>query len=307
MSDRMAVLVEGSKAQYRASAAGMCVRALAGLRMGMDPLPPTEDMKRRFADGHLHEDSILETVERELNQAVVRRQEEWQIDISSRVTVVGHVDGITSDDLLPVEAKSASKESFKDWERGPEQWFKAHPTYGDQWTLTLSAYQRVTGIYAVKNKDSGLVIWRDILAPETLQEVKVRLLRADLDGRRGKLPECDRLSWGCPLRYLHDEKEEIEQDETLIGLCQSYMEAKERVDQAEAVRKELGLRIADAMGDRDKIKAGAYQVSMVSWTRTALDREKLLAAVEDLTPFEKVSSGVYARVTGSKNESSADG
>lgn len=309
MSNRPTVLVEGSVAHYRASGAGMCQRALAGMRMGMDPLAPTKDALRRFADGHLHEDPILAEVEKELGQDVVRRQEPWQIEVSSRVVVTGHIDGITSDDLMPVEAKSAARDSFKDWERSPEKWFAAHPTYADQWTLTLAFYERTTGVYAVKNKDSGLVMVREIPAPGTLAEVKKRLLKIDLDGRRGILPPCDRKSWICPMRFLHDDEDQPEevQDEKLEGLCRSYREAKEAADRAEGARKELLRRIEEAMGDRDKVKVGTYGVSMIPRTWKTLDKEKLVSVVGDLTPFEIVKSGVYARVTERKVEGEDDG
>lgn len=298
MSDRANVLVDGSHAQYRASSAGACIKALAAQRMGMDGLPPSEDMKRRFADGHLHEDSILEAVELDTLQHVVRKQEEWRIDISSRVAVVGHVDGILSDDLRPVEAKSASQDSFADWDRGITSWFSSRHTYAVQWTLTLAAYDRTTGIYAVKNKNTGRTVVREVGMVMPLEKAKLRLLKADLDGRRGILPECDIKDHFCNFRYLHDDKPtvEAELDETLEGLAAAYIEARENEQRAEAVKKELGRRIAEAMGDREKVETGSHLVTMTPWTRKTLDKDKLVAAVGDLTPYENMNSGVYARV-----------
>lgn len=317
MSDnRLSVSTEGSHSFYRASSAGMCIRALAGIRSGMDPLPPNDDMKRRFADGHLHEDSIIEAIETHTRQSVVRQQEEWTVEISPKITVVGHVDGIVADELVPVEAKSAAQDSYKDWEKGIEHWFNGDKAayrlgYADQWTLTLAGYGVSHGYYAVKNKNSGKVLVRDIGPQSSLEEIKVRLLRADLDGRRGRLPECDRYDYFCPLRYLHDEERKkaiaggaaIEEgDEDLEALGVAYLEAREAADRAESVRKELGRRIAEAMGNREKVACSTLQISMTTWTRTTLDKEKLSEVVGDLTPYEKVASGAYAKVTARKKE-----
>lgn len=306
MSDRASVMIDGSHAQYRASSAGRCVKALAAMRAGMDPIPPSEDLKRRLADGHLHEDSIIQAVERETGEDVVRRQDEWTVEISPRITVVGHVDGLTADNLMPVEAKSASKESFKDWDKGVERWFKVHENYADQWTLTLAGYGKTSGIYAVKNKDSGLVVVREIGAQSSLEKIKVRLLRADLDGRRGKLPECDRSDYWCPMRYLHDDKDkpeaEVDVDEMMEQLVASYDEAREAAKRTEAVQKELGERLRAAMGERERVDSGGYQVAMVPWTRVSWDQEKLRETLGDISPFQNVNSGTSLRVTKKRGE-----
>lgn len=301
MSDRANVLVEGSRSFYRASSAGKCVRALAGMRMGMDPLPPSEDMQRRFKDGHLHEDSILEAVENHLLQGVVRRQEEWMVELSSRVSVVGHVDGITADTLQPVEAKSASEKSYQEFVKSPERWFKTRDYYATQWSLTLEAYGKATGWYAVKDKNSGKVTVLELGPMEPLAEIKVRLLRADHLGRKGELPECDRFDgFFCPLRYMHEESErertEAEVDEDLEGLMRAYDEAREREKQAEAVKKELGARLEEAMGDRGRVQAGSFETVKVPWSRMYWDQDKLRAALGDISPYQNVKHGEYVRV-----------
>lgn len=140
----------------RISQAGSCPRRLQLEAWGVEGLLPWEGSERAFAEGNLHEPSILEWAEQNLPggpYSIEERQKEVYLDNF----LVGHIDGLgrpidKSFASFLVEAKCLAARGFQELrEKGVRE---AHPQYYTQVQLYLAATNLDTAYLVARNKET---------------------------------------------------------------------------------------------------------------------------------------------------------
>jgi len=143
-------------AYIRISQAGACPRRLQLEAWGVEGLPLWEGSERAFAEGNLHEPSILEWAEQNLPggpYSIEERQKEVYLDNF----LVGHIDGLgrpidKSFASFLVEAKCLAARGFQELrEKGVRE---AHPQYYTQVQLYLAAIGLNRAYLVARNKET---------------------------------------------------------------------------------------------------------------------------------------------------------
>lgn len=304
---RPSVYLEGNRTVFRASALGGCLRALVAARLGYDPLPFDEASELRMAEGNLHEAAILEHLRRE-GWTIVDEQEEVELVVGDRLVIRGHIDAVGGRELKGaarvVEVKAMGDDPCKEFLANG---FDTNRRYATQLSVYMAALD-LPGLFVVKNRNSGQIHILEVDEPPIpIAQIKARVARVEAIARTGDFPDCDTTSlWGCPFRYLHDQKElpgltnptgtgsvdDIEVD----ALAAAYDRARTLSTQADTMKKLARDRLADVVRDRKKVKTGSWSVSCSLQERTTVDMAKLRAEV-DVSPYEVTSEVETVRVT----------
>jgi hypothetical protein len=240
----------------RGSSLGYCSRALWASLSGVDPEPHSENTKRIFAEGDLHEAAIKESLALD-GIEIVDDQEEVELwVIPQKLVIVGHLDGRVKG--IPnriFEAKSMSRAAFDKWMDGK---FAARPEYAWQ----ISAYMYGSGardaLYAVKRRDDGFLDTFVIQKPPIpLREIKAKAMKVFKAFGLGDMPECDPERFPCQYWFLHDEAPDSDllppsgiTAIQLDSLAAEYLTVKSVLADMEEKKNELRNRIASI------IKAG---------------------------------------------------
>ena len=121
----------------RASRAGSCPRQLYYEAWGFDGLPPWEGMTRAFAEGNLHEDSILEWACENIPGGpwlLTNQQKELMID----GWLPGHIDGLASNigRTILLEAKCLARRAFQELRENGVQDAQLNTTHRCSFTCT---------------------------------------------------------------------------------------------------------------------------------------------------------------------------
>lgn len=331
-------VIEGTDGSvfYRASSLGSCEVALIALRMGMEAMPPPKSMLPRFADGHLHEASILQRVADLENLRYYRLQPErdqdqlcWEVGEVKRaagaysVFVQGSIDGLAEHPAhgpIVVDAKALSQSSWESWVSGQ---FKAWPHYA--WQLSAYAYAlgdlavgEVAGkplpiLMAVKNKNTGEVRgWVYPEPPITRSQILAKLLKVEMRAASGLLPFCADQQWMCPTWYLHADSDSdagitTDWTEQQMGEAEAlgiqYEKAKVEEHLAKARKDRLRDQIIHLVGDSGKVRtAGGWSVK--TWQQAApksLNRARLVEDHPEINLdeyYEPGPKGPRVKVTG---------
>lgn len=299
--DRPAVYLEGNRTVFRASALGGCLRALVAARLGYDPLPFDEASELRMAEGNLHEAAILEQLVRD-GWTMVDEQEETELVVGDRLVIRGHIDavGIRPSGTRVVEVKAMGDGPCKEFLTNGFDTNRRHAT---QLSVYMAALD-LPGLFVVKNRNSGQMHLFEVDEPPIpIAQIKARVARIEAIARTGDFPDCDTTSlWGCPFRYLHDQKElpltgtGAIDDTEVDALAGAYDRARTLATQADTMKKLARDRLADVVRDRKKVKTGSWSVSCSLQERTTVDMAKLRAEV-DVSPYEVTSEVETVRVT----------
>lgn len=298
----------------RASAMGMCTRAMVALFQGLEKMLPPDSMQARFDDGHLHEGSTLATMEeREAVAIHPYGQTVRYVVIPGKVEIHGHVDGVvtplgkqpTADDIYAVaEAKAFSDGMFKDYLRkgGPGELYG----YGMQAKIYMLALGVEDICYGVKNKNSGAVDvrWFNVDDPSlptrgAVVGRAVEIYKAVSDEEANVYTQsCDNAMFPCPVFYIHEQAKRVEvQDTVLKDLAVAYKEAQQAEVAAKAKKEAVGLEIAERMS-----VMGEEEAEVLGWKVTAKTGN---SSAVDWATIEVLTGKKKAEFTTSKPHSKA--
>jgi len=142
----------------RVSSAGACPRRIELEAWGIEGLPLWEGSERAFAEGNMHEQSILEWACENLPNGpyvLHSQQKEVTIFYHDKELLVGHIDGLATNNegvTVLLEAKALAKRAFTEIrEKGLKE---AHPQYFTQVQLYLYALGLEKGYLIARNKDT---------------------------------------------------------------------------------------------------------------------------------------------------------
>lgn len=299
--DRPSVYVEGDRVIYRASAVGGCLRSLVACRLGYAPLPFDDASELRMAEGNLHEPAVINHLEND-GWVIVDQQREVELVIGDRIVIRGHIDGAggrgPSAPARVVEVKAMGQDPYNEWlARG----FDGNQRYGTQLSVYMAALG-LPGLMVAKNRNTGYVHVTEVDEPPVpVATIKARVARIEAIARTGELPDCDVASlWGCPFRYLHDQKDldsvTTVDDQEVDALAAAYDHARTLATQADAMKKTARDHLAEVVRARGKVRTGRWSVSCAMEKKTRVDLNKLRAEI-DVSPYEIASEVETVRVS----------
>lgn len=320
MSDAPPVYYEGSKMVIRASMVGASEKALIALMMGFDPADPTQWMEEKFAEGHRLEPVIIDMVQDERGTLIGGQQEEVEVTVTPEIVIRGHLDGIENrgsyaGDERMVEVKAFTESMYKDVLRG--RLFDNVPRYRDQLTI----YMKATGLpalYATGLKvegEGGNVTVDEVhleeidTPPNDIASIKAKVIKAAKRAEKGDLPEeCCGGDYFCPVYYLHENQDrelvDGEMGEELDRLCTTAVEARKKEKMWAKTKKEANKAIEEILREKgvDRGESAAFKFTLVTPTRTRLDKGKLEEDGIDLSQYETEFSYSYPRITAKQQE-----
>lgn len=273
-------------------------------------------LDRSAAEGNLHEYAVKVSLQKQ-GFEVWGEQHEFRIQVLPGVWLVGHGDGFISRDASPdpnreihhnildnlLEIKSMSSAQFAKWLSGR---FNNFERYAYQISSYMAAEPDRDVTYLVKRREDGMTDTSFIEAgnpPIPFSVIRNKIITAEKYRRRGDYPPCDiKNQWGCPVWYLHDEKEEEtveltpEMEEVLADLVGDYLRLhtlEKEAKVAEEERKErINPSILNMLGKEGKaeieIEGVGYVVRKQSGNGMRVDLEAMRIAHPDLVEkYEK--------------------
>lgn len=323
MSDnRPSAYREGDTVIFRGSSLGTCETSLVGMLMGYDSLPGFKNMQKGFEFGNAHEQEVIDTwLTMNPIFEVVGQQDEIDYEVAPGITIRCHPDVLVkhkvTEQVYLVEVKTLGKTFFRDWQRG--KLYDRMPNY--KWQLDV--YRRAVAaawdleslpaIYVVMDKESfkagyTAVHWLHdayITEPVDLDPVVEKLKRVVDLADSGTIPDSECKGW-CPTPYLHGDYDEAElvTDEELDELAMEYQRYRLEEEAAKLAKQEAGKKLKKKLADlgAEKVQTMSSRVTLVTQSRTNLDKEALRQAGIDPAAFEKTYTYDYVRVSSKGGE-----
>lgn len=307
---------------YRASSLGSCLRAQIALQLGMSAIGTSDKMQALYDRGNDHEVECLAAMEadgwqiREPDPSVVFMgatspitvdEDQWAIALPvAGAAITGHLDGlVTREAPFHIDRASVleikSPHSWHSWER-------AHKTgdYSDplmhRYAWQISVYMVATGLEAVVAcvEDGQVRTFGIEVPPFDVDAIERRIIGMEINVKDGTVPSvCSQSDFPCPVAYLHDKREVVE-DPVLTELLLAYQRAKEARDMEDGFMKGLRRRIGDHLGLSDTLTTEAGTATRVpdslvtDWKATAEELAERTGAL--LNPVQKRRAG-FVKVT----------
>lgn len=312
--DRPSAYREDKLSIYRVSAMGGCLTALVASILEYEPDRASwaEEVLGVSADeGNYHEPDILRRLREDEKMRVWGGQDQGgeQLEMNwmilPGIVLRGHPDGFAK---LPrgrkehlVEAKTMSENVYKKWVLYPD--FETALLSPDfiKYGWQISGYMLNYGmpaVYAVKNRNTGKMVWAVIDAPLISEkQIKKKLIQAEKWRMRGEPPPCmgDASERGfCEFPYLHagefgNEDDDFLPDEDFnethfIGMCDlrmEYSKTEQAGKVAEKERKELDQKIRTEIPGK-KLVVGEYTAKIIDGsTRPILNHSTLFLKLRE--------------------------
>jgi hypothetical protein len=228
-------------------------------------------MQRRYDEGTRAEDAILRQIEHEFSGQIRYRQTQYEVEVGTLAVVRGHVDGVFMGHLLDVEmpvidAKFLGEQMYEKWDRlwddaDMENWCAAFPYYAWQ----MSAYMigaRKPGAFLVAVKEDQPEGDPKVKKIEVFTVQKPFYGKAHIVKRVANLlslvnkdmPACDIDMFPCPFYYIHDEKETVVHDDTLLGMMAEQYEKGATLEREGFEMKKKAREYIFEVLDRDGLK-----------------------------------------------------
>lgn len=308
-------LASSDKTYIRISQAGACPRRIQLEAWGVEGLPPWEGSERAFAEGNLHEPSILEWAAQNLPAGpytLSDQQKEVVFKDEDCVIAVGHIDAIGTNSAgakVLLEAKCLSNRGFQELrEKGVQE---AHPQYWTQVQLYLAATGLEKAYLVARNKETPRNRMWDMYYESILLEneryfwnetCRLKELAGMIEHRLDIDPpynpqdnwQC-RPPW-CPYTYhCHPDyrkaKTEVTDRSDLIATVEMLQELNDEIKALEAFRDEVKTKLIQE-AEAGPVQAGRWLVKVIERRSerfdTKLARKELPADV--LSKLLKVST-----------------
>lgn len=249
MSDAPIVQVnDDGSVIYRASALGMCDTALVAARQGYVHTPPPRKLQEVYDAGHAAEEEYFNSLP--LRQVTASRQRLVQLAITSKVAVVGHLDG--EEELWIDEVKSQSDNVYGEWTPRWWQTDSLWKKYAWQVSIYMLATSKRLRLIRFNRETKEWIDYYYTVPFHSLAEIRARILTIEALAAADELPECEGKDWGCPFSYLHTELEPVDEPE-LEKLVSLYDYHKRNRDAFDESMKKLREQIGDLLAGRPKV------------------------------------------------------
>jgi hypothetical protein len=246
--------------------------------LGYDAVPvkPDAPILKVFEAGHRIEEEVLEGM-----YGVTYRQARVELPVTSKISVVGHVDGFHFANSCLLEVKSQSR---VEWERfnqkGWEDGF--FPKY--KWQVSaymLACMAPLKLIRALRDENGEFTGKTDESIIEepfyTVDDIRRRILRVEAQAATGVLlAECTP-SFPCPYFYLHEEIDrELIDDATVDALAHEYEDARAEAAVARGKQEAARRALREAtVEDRYRTKSGIRVTFYMAKNPPKLEKELL--------------------------------
>lgn len=227
---------------YRASALGGCTKQLIALRQGYEEAPVPAQMQKVFDAGHDWEEVV------HARMPLVARQTRIELAVSSKIAVVGHVDGVsdTVDEVKSQNQDEWDKFERDGWDMNP-LWAK-YKWQASAYMIALERPLRLIRVLRDSDPANPRISTQVYFEPwYSLAEIRARVLTIESQAAVGVLPvACDpSVQYPCPVYYLHEYAEFEYGDETVDVLARQYNNAKtvEKIAKQKADESKRALRV----------------------------------------------------------------
>lgn len=266
----------------RISQAGSCPRRLQLEAWGIEGLPPWEGSSRAFAEGNIHEASILEWAAENIPDGPYQlqdQQKEVAIKSDEKPICIGHIDaiGINNDGhQILLEAKCLAARGFQELRsRGVKE---AHPQYYTQVQLYLAGIGLGVGYLVARNKETPRnrmwdmyfekIIRDQIFINSELSRLE-KLIKSIEEQEEIPPPFNPRDNWNCrppwcPYTYhcfpdYCKDKTNATDRSDLIITVETLQELNEEIKTLEVFRDEVKIKLLDETNN-GPVQAGRWLV-----------------------------------------------
>lgn len=291
MSDnRPAIYTENGITIYRASALGLCPRALVAIRRGLEPRPFPQSVLKAFSDGDKYEPIIINAVKKKM--FVMNEQAEVELSITPTIKIRGHIDfnSIDDNELTRVEdAKALSNDNYNAFIK---DWKVAFPHYTWQISVYMLA-QGLSGGFFILNKETKKLAHVTVNDPPYSKvDIFKRILLIEKLAQESGYPECEKSSFFCQFQYLHDDKTadilESESsdlklyDDVLAGYCKQLMVLKDTVTRLNKQKDEITDQIKSRIptNKTDYVLNSMYKINILEMNAAHIPHADLVSAAK---------------------------
>jgi hypothetical protein len=241
---------EDGKIVYRASDIGGCVTRLAASRQGQQKTEPKEFVQMVFDRGNEVEDKFFARCP----ELAHYRQLEVVLEITGKISVVGHLDAYAEDHLIEVK-----RQATKEWEKWTWDSWTDDPLWV-KYSWQISACMLGLGwgkdpfnlpawVFRV-NGDDGREACVEVKEPFwSKEDIRARVLEVEALAHEDKLV-CVTPDFFCQYQYLHQDDKEIVDDDELERLVDEYQQAKIVMDAGGVRMSAARAGIVERMGEK---------------------------------------------------------
>lgn len=260
---------------YRASSIGACLTSLVAGRLGYTATRPHEKTQKAYDRGHNAEDVVKGRM-REEGWVIWDEQQEVRVQITGKISVVGHIDGkmgqrvtVNHDEgsISTIQQFLGEVKSQADREWSLFEQYGWESSFFPKYRWQVSSYMIATGlplamIRAHVNK-LGEIVGIEVEYVEqpfySVEQIRLRLLTVEMMAARMDIPECEKPIFGCPYWYLPEHNADADKDRIVLDddefekLCiefeQARLAAKLYEAKAKVLRPTVHKLIVDRTGD----------------------------------------------------------
>lgn len=267
---------------------------LLAARLEYEAIQTPAKMQAAYDRGHKAEEIVVEKLRQEYGWSVVSPQLEVVLQVSGKISVVGHVDGIrwdgrwqegASGDQPVIEIKSQNR---TEWDRFDNEGWNGglFPRYKWQLSSYMHAESRPAVLIRALWEDGDVqeLAFHDIFEPwYSVAEIRARVLRIEAVAQTGVLAAECQVQFPCPYFYLHEELDrELVDDTTIETLAATYEELRREAANVKGQQDATRRALREAVGDDLKVQTadGTKVTFYMAANPPTLDKARLNARLE---------------------------